>query len=80
MFATARQINYLQHLTDRAEYIKKRHPALIPDGLFHQVWDRTMTSSLASARIAYYSAILNKANESLYPRKKVAQNEDLPCD
>lgn len=66
MLATRRQIEYLQHLTDRAEYLKRKHPALIPQGLYHKVWDLGMTSALASARIEYYNAILEKCYTILY--------------
>lgn len=78
MLATRKQIDYLQHLTDRAEYIKKRVPGMIPCGLYHRKWDCDMTSSLASSRIAYYCNILDSVDKSLYSRKKVSENEDLP--
>ena len=77
MLATINQIAYLQHLTDRAEHIKMRHPSLIPQGFVHTTWDIDMTSEKASARIAYISNILNQADAILFPRKKVAENEDL---
>ena len=67
MLATERQIKYLQHLTDRAEFIKMRHPSLIPAGLYHTRWGG-MTSDMASKRIDYYNAILEKANEKMYHR------------
>ena len=79
MLATITQIAYLQHLTDRAEHIKTRHPSLIPQGFVHTKWDIDMTSEKASARIAYYSKILDRADAILFPKKKVAQNEDLPA-
>lgn len=79
MLATKKQIAYLQHLTDRAENIKQRHPSLIPQGLMHQVWGMGMTSEQASARISYHSAILAQADAILFPSKKVAENEDLPA-
>lgn len=78
MLATARQIEYLQHLTDRAEYLKQKHPALIPQGLFHKKWDINITSERASLTIRFYQVILEKANDALYHRKKVSKNEDLP--
>ena len=78
MLATRKQLDYLQHLTDRAEHIKTRHPALIPAGLMHQVWGLGMTSDKASARIDYYKAILAQCDLVLYPQKKVAVIEDLP--
>ena len=68
MLATRRQIEYLQHLTDRAEYLKRKHPALIPSGMYHRVWDLGMTSDLASARIDYYKAIVDSAHKKLYRR------------
>lgn len=79
MLSTKKQIAYLQHLTDRAENIKQRHPSLIPQGLMHQVWGIDMTSEKASARIDYYNAILRQCDLVLYPHKKVAENEDLPA-
>ena len=79
MLSTKKQIAYLQHLTDRAESIKQRHPSLIPQGLMHQVWEMDMTSEKASARINYYEAILNKCDLVLFPKKKVAETEDLPA-
>lgn len=79
MLSTKKQIAYLQHLTDRAENIKQRHPSLIPQGLMHQVWGIDMTSEKASARIDYYNAILRQCDLVLYPRKQVAENEDLPA-
>ena len=79
MLATRKQIAYLQHLTDRAEFIKMRHPSLIPQGLMHQVWGMGMTSDKASARIAYYNAILEQCDIILFRRKKVAETEDLPA-
>ena len=78
MLATRKQIAYLQHLTDRAEFIKMRHPSLIPQGLTHTTWDMGMTSTKASARIAYYNAILDACDAILFRRKKVAETEDLP--
>ncbi len=79
MLATKTQIAYLQHLTDRAEVIKTNHPSLIPQGLMHTRWDIGMTSDKASARIAYYNAILAKCDQILFPRKKVSENEDMPA-
>lgn len=79
MLSTKKQIAYLQHLTDRAESIKQRHPSLIPQGLMHQVWEMGMTSEKASARIDYYNAILRQCDLVLYPHKQVAENEDLPA-
>lgn len=79
MLSTKKQIAYLQHLTDRAENIKQRHPSLIPQGLMHTHWDIDMTSERASARIDYYKAIIAKCEQALFPWKKVAENEDLPA-
>lgn len=79
MLATKKQIAYLQHLSDRAEDIKAKHPSLIPQGLMHRVWDIGMTSDQASARIDYHNAILAQADAILFGRKKVAINEDLPA-
>lgn len=70
MLATRRQIEYLQHLTDRAAYLKRKHPALIPNGVFHKVWDMGMTSDLASARIEYMSRIVTNANNMLYGQNR----------
>ena len=78
MLATKTQISYLQHLTDRAQFIKMRHPSLIPDGLYHTKWDIGMTSEKASMRIGYMSAILDRADAILFRKPKVAHNEDLP--
>lgn len=79
MLATKKQIAYLQHLTDRAENIKQRHPFLIPQGLMHHQWDIDMTSEKASARIDYYNAILANADAVLYPWKRLRETEDLPA-
>lgn len=79
MLATKKQITYLQHLADRAEFIKTRHPSLIPQGLVHKVWSIDMTSDQASARIDYHKAILAQADAILNPWKKVAETEDLPA-
>ena len=79
MLATKKQITYLQKLADRAQFIKMRHPSLIPQGLMHQVWDMGMTSDQASARIDYHKAILAQADAELYPWKKLRDNEDLPA-
>lgn len=78
MLATKKQITYLQHLADRAQFIKMRHPSLIPQGLMHQVWGIDMTSEKASARIDYYNAILRQCDLVLYPHKKVAEIETQP--
>lgn len=79
MLATLKQINYLQDLADRAQFIKMRHPSLIPQGLEHTRFELGMTSEKAGLRIQMYRSILDKANAILYPRKKVAENEDLPA-
>lgn len=79
MLATTKQIAYLQHLTDSAESIRRKHPSLIPVGLTHAKWELGMTSERASLCIRYYNAILDQAYAILYPRKKVAETEDLPA-
>lgn len=79
MLATTKQIAYLQHLTDSAESIRRKHPSLIPDGLTHTRWELGMTSEKASLRIRFYNAILDKAYTILYPKPKVAETEDLPA-
>ena len=66
MLATKRQIAYLQSLTDRAEYIRQRHPSLIPQGLYHRVWDVGMTSERAGLTIQMYRNILDKCNKAMY--------------
>ena len=77
MLATIKQIAYLQHLTDRAESIKMRHPSLIPQGLMHTHWDIDMTSDKASARIDYYNAILSACDTILFPHMKVAESRGV---
>ena len=79
MLATLKQINYLQHLADRAQFIKLRHPSLIPQGLEHTQFQLGLTTDQAGLRIQMYRAILEQADAILYPRKKVAENEDLPA-
>lgn len=79
MLATIKQINYLQALADRAQFIKLRHPSLIPQGLMHTKWDIDMTSERAGLIIQMYRNILNQADAELHPRKKVAEIEDLPA-
>ena len=79
MLATRKQISFLQGLADRAEMIRQRHPSLIPDGLYYERWTCDMTSEKASLRIQMYQSILAKADQVLYPRKKVSSTaEDLP--
>ena len=79
MLATLKQINYLQHLADRAQFIKMRHPSLIPQGLEHTKFKFGLTSDQAGLRIQMYRNILEQADAILFPRKKVAENEDLPA-
>ena len=79
MLATKKQIEYLLYLTNRAVFIKARHPWLVPDGIYPTTWGMDMTSEKASARITYFNAILTRANEILYPNKKVSKTEDLPA-
>lgn len=76
--ATAKQVAYLQHLTDRAVYLKMRHPSIIPDGIFPTTWgDTIMTSERAKLRIQMFKSILEKADLVLHPQKSVII-EDLP--
>ena len=80
ILATNKQIAYLQDLANRCEYIKMRHPSLMPCGLFHIDWDKEgVTSEKASRCIQFYTEILRKANEILHPTEKVAVTEDLPA-
>jgi len=79
MLATIKQINYLQHLADRAQFIKMRHPSLIPQGLMHTQFSLGLTSDQAGLRIQMYRSILDQADAVLYPRKKVSENEDMPA-
>ena len=78
ILATNKQIAYLQHLADKAEFIKMRHPSLIPQGLHHETWKLGITSEKASLCIQFYREILDKADLVLNPRKKVAETEDMP--
>lgn len=78
--ATNKQIAYLQDLANRCEYIKMRHPSLIPQGLDRIDWGKQgVTSDKASRCIQFYNEILNNADLQLHPRKKVAETEDLPA-
>lgn len=76
--ATPRQVAYLQHLTDRAVYLKMRHPSLVPNGIFPIIWE-SMTSEKAQLRIRFYQSILDRADLILHPSPKVAETEDLPA-
>ena len=76
--ATSRQIQYLQDLTDKAEQIKRSHPSVIPNGLYHKNWEMTLTSEKAHLTISFYEAILDRADKELHPWKKLRRNEDLP--
>ncbi len=76
MLATSKQISHLQYLTDRAEYIRMRHPSLIPQGFQHTIWPIGMTSEKASARITYLRSFLDKANDALYHRAEIG---DIPA-
>lgn len=79
ILATKKQITYLQSLADKAEFIKMRHPSVMPLGLYHIKWgDMGITSDKASRCIQFYNEILRKADEILNPMPKVAQTEDLP--
>lgn len=79
ILATTKQIQYLQVLADKAEYIKTRHPSLIPQGLDHIRWELGITSDKASRCIQFYNEILRKADLILNPTPKVAETEDLPA-
>lgn len=80
ILATTKQIQYLQDLADRADYLKMRHPSLIPQGLMHIKWDNEgVTSDKASRCIQFYNEILRKADAILHPMPKVAETEDLPA-
>ena len=79
MLATIKQIEYLQYLADRADFIKTRHPSLIPQGLDHIVWQLGITSEKANNCIRFYNEILKKAHLAMYPRRKEEELEDLPA-
>lgn len=80
MLATLKQIHYLQALADRAQFIKTRHPSLIPQGLMHRKFDIDMTSEQAGLRIQMYQNILDKAHYEMYPSlRKAKETEDLPA-
>ena len=79
LLATTKQIQYLQVLADKAEFIKMRHPSLIPQGLHLIKWELGITSEKASNCIKFYREILNKADLAMHPQKRVAENEDLPA-
>lgn len=79
LLATTKQIQYLQVLADKADFIKMRHPSLIPQGLHHIRWELGITSEKASNCIRFYREILNKADAVLHPCKKVSETEDLPA-
>lgn len=67
MLATRKQVTYLQDLTDKAEAIRRKHPSLIPSGLYHTKWGEGMTSEKASLRIQFYQSILDKAEKAMHP-------------
>ena len=79
MLATKKQIAYLQNLADRAQFIKTRHPSLIPQGLMHTKFQLGLTTEEVGLRIQMYRNIVESAHEIMYPRKKVTENEDLPA-
>ena len=80
ILATNKQIAYLQNLADRCDFIKMRHPSLIPQGLVRIDWhNEGVTTDKASRCIQFYNEILNNADLQLHPRKKVAETEDLPA-
>ena len=80
ILATIKQIRYLQDLADRCDFIKMRHPSLIPQGLVLIDWDKQgVTSDKASRCIRFYTEILANADLQLHPQTKVAEIEDLPA-
>lgn len=80
ILATNKQIAYLQDLADRCDFIKMRHPSLIPQGLMHIKWnEQGVTTDKASLCIQFYNEILRKADAILNPMPKVAETEDLPA-
>ena len=80
ILATTKQIAYLQDLANRCEYIKMRHPSLIPQGLSLIKWENEgVTSDKASRCIQFYNEIIRRADEILHPTPKVAETEDLPA-
>ena len=79
ILATTKQIQYLQVLADKADFIKMRHPSLIPQGLYHLQWEHGITSDKASRCIQFYKEILDKADLALHPARKVSETEDLPA-
>ena len=80
ILATNKQIAYLQDLANRCEFIKMRHPSLIPQGLSLIKWgNEGVTSDKASRCIQFYNEILRKVDEILHPMPKVAETEDLPA-
>jgi len=79
LLATTKQIQYLQSLADRANFIKMRHPSLIPQGLDYIRWELGITSDKASRCIQFYNEILRKAELILNPTPRVSETEDLPA-
>ena len=61
-------MEYLRHLSARAEYLKMRHPSLIPDGVYNEDWDQFMNSERASMTIQYLEGIVSRANAELAKR------------
>lgn len=74
MLATKKQLTYLQSLTDKAEVVRRRHPSLVPLGLYHTVWGMGMTSEKASLRIQFYESILDRADRAMHPTTKNDKN------
>ena len=80
ILATNKQIAYLQDLANRCDFIKMRHPSLIPQGLELIKWENEgVTSDKASLCIRFYKEILRKADLILHPMPIVAETEDLPA-
>ena len=62
MYATEKQIDYLNSLSDRAQRIKRAHPSLIPMGLYPQKFELGLTKEEAGLRIQMYKSILAKCD------------------
>lgn len=62
MYATQAQIDFLNKLSNRAQAIKKYHPALIPQGLYPQTFELGLTKEEAGLRIQMYKSILAKCD------------------
>lgn len=76
MYATEKQINYLNSLSERAQAIKRYHPSLIPMGLYPQKFELGLTKHEVGLRIQMYKHIL--ANCDMVLPKKATQGELFP--